>query len=473
MAYTRPGDPKKNDLLKLGTNAARTILFPRHWFFLKPPGTPVLDAPKTLEDITTSLRRSDWLGRLTAYVSNKSSELPRLPGYVNKMNQFYEAQVFTFISAIGFIVLFWVLYPLTAPRPTAWSRLAFAVILVSLLLVLRVFFSGRCEDKRLLRRWQAFLSGGAVGFCAVIPLVYCLTDPERFPTLAAVLLLMIVLGWTFAGFAFFLDRFRIPVLTLFILFALVPRIFHWYGSSEEHYVSTTPLRLDDAELKLSTPAQILGAKLKADADAGEEDSHPFIIVTATGGGLHASAWTARVLKQLNDEMASETESFRKHIVLLSTVSGASTGLSYYLREIDPATSGGSPDFNRMVIASQCSSLEAVGWGLVYYDVPKAIVPLAPVVLRSSSDDDDLESSPSSRTVPGRSVAGSPEMPMTATAFPPVGKTRHLTSKGHPQNRRCHGIGVCASGVYGLPGRADQRNLHWLISRTLLFSRPSP
>jgi hypothetical protein len=202
---------------------------------------------------------------------------------------------------------------------------------------------------------------------------------------------------------------------MFLLVTLIPRILHWYGSSEDHYASTISLsERDSARLDLLTPAQILDQRLDEEIHQPAQ-SRPFVIVTSTGGGLHASAWTARVLEQLNyafvmldkennertaknnnaqaqASLSRETGLFYNHILLLSTVSGSSVGVSYYLREISPATNGGTPNFKRMIVAAQCSSLEAVGWGLVYYDLPKAAFPVSPL-FPSSSGNDDLDASP--------------------------------------------------------------------------------
>src|SRR5258708_4205619 len=174
-------------------------------------------------------------------------------------------------------------------------------------------------------------------------------------TLASVFLIVTLFGWALCAIAFFLDRFRIPVLTLFILMAVLPRaLWHkaFYGVQEEHYVSTTPLSSDPG---VPTPAELLISRLKLASAAN--DSRPFIVITATGGGLHASAWTARILRQLNAQFsnAADQQSFRDHILLLSTVSGSSVSAGYYLREIQEASEKKQqPDMDKLVIASQCS-----------------------------------------------------------------------------------------------------------------------
>ena len=69
------------------------------------------------------------------------------------------------------------------------------------------------------------------------------------------------------------------------------------------------------------------------------------------------------------------------------------GLYDYLRELDPETNGGNPDWNRMNLGSRCSGLEAVGWGLIYYDIPKAVVPIFPYFISPSSGAHDLQQGP--------------------------------------------------------------------------------
>jgi hypothetical protein len=49
--------------------------------------------------------------------------------------------------------------------------------------------------------------------------------------------------------------------------------------------------------------------------------------------------------------------------------------------------------DRMETAASCSSLEAVGWGLVYYDIPKAFVPVIPSWISPSPGAGDLADTP--------------------------------------------------------------------------------
>lgn len=391
LAYEQPScDSNPDEVLTLGANAARTILFPRRCFFLNSPGTRMIDRDLTLEDMETPLRGSAF-GKLSRRIADYLNRVVDLPGYVYDGDLVYEAHIFSFIAAIGFGLVFWTLYPLTAPVPTRWVTLSFLTLILILAGALWIFGCGK-NTNATMRRWRTVLSVAAVVFCAAFPAIWYHTSPDRFPTLASVLLIVTLLGWALCAIAFFLDRFRIPVLTLFVLAAVLPRAFWhevFYGGQEEHYLSTTPLSADP---EVPTPAAFLSSRLKLASDAN--DTRPFIVITATGGGLHASAWTARILRELNATFDKlDQQSFRDHILLLSTVSGSSVSATYYLQELQQSNEKkNQPDLAKTVIASQCSSLEAVGWGLVYYDLTKAMVPLAGWVPPSSGDD-DLEKSP--------------------------------------------------------------------------------
>jgi hypothetical protein len=417
LAYERPCDVAPNSKLELGKNAARTILLPRRCFRLRMPQKDTAlpsNGHVTLEDIQTSLR-TNWISKKARKLADWARQRWGLPGYFYKDGQPYEAHLFSFIAAIGFLALFWVLCPLTAPVFSRWSLVALVVLFGIGILLISVVWSAKgdqantchhktastfneCDECRgnlsaRVHKWKVSLTAMLGGFCVLVVIVWANSFSERFPTLAAVLLLMTLLAWGSAALAFFCDRFRVPVLTGLLLVAVLPRVFHVYdwnlkslGPFEEHYVSTVPLNGGDA---LPTPAEILDAHLNK-----IHDGHPLIIVTSTGGGLHASAWTARVLRELYREMTEKNQdpkSLTGHILVMSTVSGGSVGLKYYLEAIHANPE--KPNFDAMVVAAQCSSLEAVGWGLIYYDFTKASAPLGPFFMWPSEGDGNLDRSP--------------------------------------------------------------------------------
>ena len=386
LAYRRPEDPAPGDPAVLGKNTARTILLPRAWYGLRRPGTAIDDNHPTLEDIKPRMR-PNALERVPRFV--QALGLPGT-GYFDQQGRIYEAQAFSMLAFLGFIELLAVMYPWTAPRFNRWNLVVLLAIPWSLAWILYVIWSATCKNQKLLLRWQAGLSACAILFGASIIALGLFSSPDRFPTLASILVLVIFMGLVLSGLAFFLDRFRVPVLTFVLVLAVLPRVLHVYDFAgfEEHYIST--VNHPASTERLPTPAQIINAHLPEASDA--EDPHPLIIVTATGGGLHASAWTARVLRQVYLRFPREEwPSLTKHIVLMSTVSGGSVGLTYYLEAIHKDAA--APDLDHMIASAQCSSLEAVGWGLIYYDFSRAIVPLLPWFTPPSSGDGDLDSTP--------------------------------------------------------------------------------
>jgi hypothetical protein len=360
-----------------GKKAARTLLFPRGLMRLSAPGKPA-GFGEVLEDADIPFP-VNWIARLFPEVGYRWQ--PKGP--------LYEGHYFALISALGFYALYWTLWPLTAPVPVPGASKV-ALILYSLggLAVFVLVLLAKVEndaDKLKLWIWKAILAVPILGFAAVVPYIYYAGDAERFPILALVLILVISITWTLGAIAFFADRFRIPVLTTLILLIVIPSAFHAYGPEDEHYLSAA---LTATRPQPPTPGEIVDNRLAKDSN------QTFIIVTSTGGGIHAAAWTAAILGHLEEEFAKNSlTSFHDHVLLLSTVSGGSAGLYTYLRELYDKTNGGKPVWDRMTDEAKCSSLEAVGWGLVYYDIPKATVPLLPYWWTPSTGLDDLKEDP--------------------------------------------------------------------------------
>ncbi len=397
----------------LGQNAARTILFPRAMFRLNAvnspcPGRPTIEQADTLF-CSAGFEKFDQMSGLAAL----RRFLIARSGYGNETrgNSFYEAHNFASISLVVFLGLYLLIWPLTAPvaAPVA-SSIALAAMTLFIAFILMVFWkakpfsvSGKTAGLTGIRIWITVSIG--VFWIAVVAL-YLLVQIERFPIFATVLILVIAVSWMLGAVAFFFDRYRVPVLTLLLIVLIIPRMFHldrtvWFDHSgmhrgngeEEHYVSTTTAK---QAADLPYPYTILAARRQAVSDGS-----PLIIVTATGGGLHASAWTAAVLAHLEQTFGPD---FHKHLLLASTVSGGSVGLMPYLRELhDGNLDSGKlvAATERMQSAAQCSSLEGVGWGLVYYDLPKAFIPALPYLFPPSSGDGDLDTSGSDRSALGK------------------------------------------------------------------------
>jgi hypothetical protein len=354
---------------------ARTLVFPRSWLLLSRFGKTA-----SFGDVLEQSRQ-----RIPFH---KLARLCPIPGYRwAPHGNLYEGHYFSGLAACAVLALYLVMWPLTAPVlvPAFYAWLAIILyLLLGLVVIVDVLMAkaGRLQDAIKLRIWKALLAVAILLFTAAIPWLYFRADAERFPILALILILVIGAVWGLGAIAFFADRFRIPVLTVLIVFMVIPRMMHLDNGKEMHYLS---ISLRDTQATLPTPAEILNSRLDKD------ENQPLIVVTSTGGGIHAAAWTTAVLEQLETVFSKDPslQSFHDHVLLLSTVSGGSSGLYTYLRELDTQPEPGPANWARMKSVSRCGSLEAAGWGLVYYDLPKAFVPVLPYFESPSTGVDDL------------------------------------------------------------------------------------
>src|SRR5262249_48209130 len=104
------------------------------------------------------------------------------------------------------------------------------------------------------------------------------------PTIFGVLLLIIVICLVFAGLTFFLDRFRFP----FLLFFAFATYVLWLPEGWDHFYAVNRA----AHKQGPYPADVLSAK-------GRTHQGSLIVVCANGGGIQGSAWTAKVLTELD------------------------------------------------------------------------------------------------------------------------------------------------------------------------------
>ena len=176
-----------------------------------------------------------------------------------------------------------------------------------------------------------------------------------FPTLAYLLLLLTWLCWGLSGLAFFLDRFRIPVIIPLLLLAFLTSLAPW---SDHYYpvmdTSGGPQEEQQAAAQPPTPAE---------ANPTSSDD-TIIVVAASGGGIHAAAWATHVLTGLEEEFGDD---FGKSIRLVSSVSGGSTGAMYFVNEYSQAGPPPKDELDKIVERAEGSSLDEIGWGLFYSD----------------------------------------------------------------------------------------------------------
>ncbi len=166
------------------------------------------------------------------------------------------------------------------------------------------------------------------------------------PTLSLILLLLMLFCWIFAGLAFYLDRFRLPLVSVFAVGAMASGFF----LQSDHFYEATPRnRKPYGQVTAS-------ALLSAGAATG-----PVVLVATTGGGIQAAGWAARVLTGLS----KRSDAFDSRLRLISSVSGGSVGAMYFLDSFRNKRADASND---VVGHADASSLDQVAWGLTYPDL---------------------------------------------------------------------------------------------------------
>jgi len=204
------------------------------------------------------------------------------------------------------------------------------------------------------------------------------------PPLAAVLLLLMVLGLGFSGLGFLLDASRIPVLGAFLVLSLAMNL----AVPGEHFLPS--LSKDDAEQ--AREASNLNCASCPAAESPDVAQQPasgqppvFIAVSAAGGGIQAAAWTAKVLVELSRD-AKIGPQFSSHLGLISSVSGGSVGTLFFV----DSYSNGELAKTGVIEKAEASSLEYVGWGMVYPDFWRALCPICTSIFVDVSGEPTLD-----------------------------------------------------------------------------------
>jgi len=185
------------------------------------------------------------------------------------------------------------------------------------------------------------------------------------------MVLLTVLVWGLTGLSFFLDRYRFPVIVIILPIYLLASITSY------DFVFTVNRLPDQAVAELAanplTPAAVLDAK-----PAVDRTSDYAIVVAANGGGIQASAWTARVLtgieKNCRAEFGLDFHGCGERIRLISSVSGGSLGAMYFVNAYGEAGLPDDPALDEVAKRASDSSLDAAAWGLVYPDFLRSLVP---------------------------------------------------------------------------------------------------
>lgn len=176
-----------------------------------------------------------------------------------------------------------------------------------------------------------------------------------YASLAFVLLAILIFLLLFAGAAFFLDRYCIPLSVVVLLYvALVGT-----SSGTDHIYRADKVREGRRVPEFPKPSDVLNRV-----------RNPVVIMTA-GGGIQAAAWTTRVLAGMQELAAKDKIDFSRRIVLISSISGGSLG-AYYA----------AAAYHRHAQLKDAASwalqpaLDEIAWGWTGPDLMRAFLPYA-------------------------------------------------------------------------------------------------
>jgi hypothetical protein len=199
---------------------------------------------------------------------------------------------------------------------------------------------------------------------------------DAIPPLAYVLLLMLFWTWLLAFFAYVFDKYRVPPG---LVLAAMWGLSYWAWSKDHYFELVKSARAEASGTGVTaacslSPTQTVDAWAARNTTPGKKPT--LVIVAASGGGITASVWTARVLTALSAKDGGLGPDFARSIVLVSTASGGGVGASYF---VDRYRDGRPPGEDRaeldaIVRASASSSLHDTAFALAYTDLLRVLVP---------------------------------------------------------------------------------------------------
>ena len=186
-------------------------------------------------------------------------------------------------------------------------------------------------------------------------------DPHNLPPATFIFALLIPLVWLVSFFWLPLRRYR---LTLFVV-ALGLYILYSLGGGPLRILGDPANTFDVVE----EAAQRLEPDALIDGFAGGAADNHLIVVAASGGGILASGWTAKVLAELH----RAAPRFGDELRLISSVSGGSVATAYYLAAHHAPLDQRA--LQQVLAASMRSSLSPAAYGLAFADLRRGLFPI--------------------------------------------------------------------------------------------------
>jgi Patatin-like phospholipase len=197
------------------------------------------------------------------------------------------------------------------------------------------------------------------------------------PAIAYVLLLLLNLNWILSTLAFFLDRYRIPLILPILVF-IVPGNF--LQRSDHYYAVHAGIAV-----KPISPSRVLTAPSRV-ASGAADPRHPrgrVVVIATAGGGIQAAAWTAEVLTGLHRQLhqGNKPVNFGDSVAMISAVSGGAVGTLFFMNEYQTrydrhGFTAGDAELGAIVENAEKPGLDDIAWALVYSDFWRAMFPYA-------------------------------------------------------------------------------------------------
>ncbi len=199
------------------------------------------------------------------------------------------------------------------------------------------------------------------------------------PALAYLECLILSIAIVVAGAAFFLDRYRVPVLATVLIYSLAVSLF---ADTDHYWFATIPkggVLVPSQAYSDGVQQWLKKYKNGAGTKVLRFQNKPVVVVVcASGGGVEAAAWTAKVLKGLYTDLGQDYgPAFIRSIRLISSTSGGSVGSLFFVQSF--FTAGDVPSdtqFDNIWTASTKRSLDASGWGFAHPDFARLFAPWA-------------------------------------------------------------------------------------------------
>ncbi len=228
--------------------------------------------------------------------------------------------------------------------------------------------------------------------------------PEQwYPVAIYAMLILFLVGSGMGWFVFLMGRHRVSIWVIaFLGLLLIYSVGQRVGFDTNRYFVLSPHR-SDSMLPTKAADEVLPSFLRCLEDQNADQAYArrrklfeiysqepkwvfpkgpdgkatMIVVTASGGGIQASAWTAQVLVGLDEKLPQFSES----VGLVSGVSGGSVGVMYYLGHRPFRTNDGehairmtNAQRDKIVQVASDSCLESVGWGMAFPDLARSLFP---------------------------------------------------------------------------------------------------